>query len=356
MSSPTIRYSGVPENSHSLDSDLTRRFRAAAAASASAAAEPRADQPTTTDLNPSNPHREPTHPHREPDHLRHQPGDTWIIDKRRPYDVLDPGPYGSPGWFPDRRTGRHRRDELPDPISQHEIDEEPDKAEWADRAEALYERRTRITRGREAREAREALEVREAAPAEPRRPDESKHAEEPKRSDRSGPPYSGSGSTRWARKPAPEPSPDVPYRFSKLREDAWHQFLIKSEPLAAAHHASRPPGRMARLIKGLTATLRRTQIRPRPAPPSPIARLNSAHPNTPHPDTLRPNTSRSTPRSDTNNTTVPRQRVSPRPPDLTALALRTSRMASAFRGAERARTELAAARLREPAFGGAAWA
>lgn len=35
---------------------------------------------------------------------------------RRPFDPIDPGPFGSPGWSPDRRTGRHRRSELPDPL------------------------------------------------------------------------------------------------------------------------------------------------------------------------------------------------------------------------------------------------
>jgi hypothetical protein len=35
-----------------------------------------------------------------------------------PHDPLDPGPYGSPGWHADKRTGRHRRGELPDPPSE----------------------------------------------------------------------------------------------------------------------------------------------------------------------------------------------------------------------------------------------
>ena len=49
---------------------------------------------------------------------RHRPGDTWIIDRDRPHDPLDPGTYGSPGWYADNRTGRHRRGELPDPPSE----------------------------------------------------------------------------------------------------------------------------------------------------------------------------------------------------------------------------------------------
>ncbi len=61
----------------------------------------------------------PGEPYYEPDHLRHRPGDTWKIGGR-PYDPQDPGPYGSPGWFQDRRTGRHRRNELPDPLPAEE--------------------------------------------------------------------------------------------------------------------------------------------------------------------------------------------------------------------------------------------
>ena len=255
MSSTTIRYSGVPENSHSRDyeshtasyagvprheepdpahdSELTRRFRAAAVAEQSLAAEPEpaapsgfvpgftpgkagpvGDDPRHNRVYPhpenpglfaeeggfydwadrrlfladgspdpmmpgayryqtrpdlcdlAAPDSDPSSPRYEPMHLRHKPGDTWIIDERRPYDVLDPGAFGSPGWFPDRRTGRHRRDELPDPIPWWEIDEEPEKAEWAEKAEALWERRTRKTREREEREAREREADRSGGTAE----------------------------------------------------------------------------------------------------------------------------------------------------------------------------------------------
>ncbi|WP_030160882.1 hypothetical protein [Glycomyces sp. NRRL B-16210] len=149
MSSTTIRYSGVPENSHSRDSAGSLNTDSAAYTGPTSVPSPAASTgpaPTPTD---------PASPHHEPDHLRHKPGDDWVIDWNRPYDVLDPGPFGSPGWFPDRRTGRHRRDELPDPITWSEIEEDPEKAAWADDAEALYERRTRITRAREAAEAAE---------------------------------------------------------------------------------------------------------------------------------------------------------------------------------------------------------
>jgi hypothetical protein len=179
-------------------------------------------RPDLCDLDASD--SDPSNPRYEPDHLRHKPGDDWLIDHDRPYDVLDPGPFGSPGWFPDRRTGRHRRDELPDPIPWWEIEEDPEKAAWAEHAEALYDRRTRITREREAREAaaaaaaRETLEraaVREAEQAAARdidaeaargRRDRPEHADRPDRSERSddsdrsggGSGGSGSGSMhRW---------------------------------------------------------------------------------------------------------------------------------------------------------------
>ncbi|WP_030154934.1 hypothetical protein [Glycomyces sp. NRRL B-16210] len=487
MSSPTIRYSGVPENSHSRDfesdvasytrtsrheapdqardSDLTHRFRAAAAADKSAGIvtttdsvpagpvdlvpgfapgksgpvsdDPRHNReyphpknpglfaevdgfydwanrrlfladgspdpmtpgayryqtrPDLCDLDASD--ADPSSPRYEPDHLRHKPGDTWLIDKRRPYDVLDPGPFGSPGWFPDRRTGRHRRDELPDPIPWWEIEEEPEKAAWAEQAEALWERRTRKTRELDAREARE----RESESAQASR------TEEPMPSDRTDPP-GGSGSSRAqggsqdrsrarahessqsrtqddseggsrsggpsraldrtqgrnavrpqsseteraepVRRPAPGPSLDEPYRFSKLREDAWDQFMIKSAPLAAAHETTKRvagqtadqaagqrdsdgSGRARWIVRRLADAVRRTRKCYRP--PSRV----EARPAGPQ---------------------APRRPGGPRPADYTAIALRTSQMASAFRGAERARTELAAARVvPDVKLGGAAWA
>jgi hypothetical protein len=63
------------------------------------------------------PDSDPRSPRYEPMHLRHKPGDTWIIDSNRPYDPFDSGPFGSPGWYKDERTGRHRRDETPDPLA-----------------------------------------------------------------------------------------------------------------------------------------------------------------------------------------------------------------------------------------------
>jgi hypothetical protein len=71
---------------------------------------------TRPDLcDPNAPDSEPVSPRYEPMWLRHKPGDTWMIGGK-PYDPDDPGPYGNPLWRPDRRTGRHRRGERPDPI------------------------------------------------------------------------------------------------------------------------------------------------------------------------------------------------------------------------------------------------
>lgn len=44
------------------------------------------------------------------------PRNTWVIEHDRPRDFYNRGPYGTPGWRPDPRTGRHRRGEGPDPI------------------------------------------------------------------------------------------------------------------------------------------------------------------------------------------------------------------------------------------------
>lgn len=223
MSSTTIRYSGVPENSHSRDvasdhttdiaaySDITMRFRAALEA------------------------------------------------ERRPHDPIDPGPFGSPGWFPDRRTGRHRRGELPDPLTREEIEESPENQEWADNAEALLERRTR----------------RRPFPG-PREP-ESEPADGGERSEPPG------GRSRPAPRPAPEP--DEPYRFSRMREQAWERFLTKSEPLAAAHtgrldrsalerECGPTIGRFVRLVKWIGSVVKhrkRTTARPE-RQPAPIVR------------------------------------------------------------------------------------
>ncbi|GAB3995473.1 hypothetical protein GCM10029992_12800 [Glycomyces albus] len=139
----------------------------------------------------SHPEADPSHPRYEPPHLRHQPGDTWQIGGR-PFDPDDSGPYGNPLWRPDRRTGRHRRGELPDPLPP-----EP-----------------------------------ESSPPQVARPSPGPH--------RRG----------FWNEPAPErrhlraetdQDQEEPHRFDRLREDAWDHFMTDSAPLAAAHtQPSRP--------------------------------------------------------------------------------------------------------------------
>ncbi|WP_205326716.1 hypothetical protein [Glycomyces sp. YM15] len=309
------------------------------------------------------PDSDPSCPRYEPMHLRHKPGDTYLIDRARPYDVLDPGPFGSPGWFPDRRTGRHRRDELPDPIPWWEIEEEPEKAEWAEQAEALWERRTRITREREARERTapepadhfdhdglkgdasrdgrdstpEAVRDDDIPPGPPSRQSTGPEERPRPQSDPRPRPWSRSAPEPEAREPLREPEPsqrpqhhpypqlprqadrrtasvpeEPPHRFNKLREDAWDRFIEKSAGLAAAH---RPPtaiereggpaiGRIARGIRLIAGLLRH---RPRPREAGPV------------------------------------------PPDRhIALADRTARFAQAMRGAQRARAAMPATATRTP--------
>ncbi|WP_026925412.1 hypothetical protein [Glycomyces arizonensis] len=100
MSSTTIRHSGVLENTqsaaHLATGHSTRQWDS---------------------VSQYPPGFAPGEPWYEPAHLRHKPGDDWKIGGK-PHDPDDPGPYGSPGWYQDRRTGRHRRNELPDPLPE----------------------------------------------------------------------------------------------------------------------------------------------------------------------------------------------------------------------------------------------
>jgi hypothetical protein len=143
--------------------------------------------------DPTAPESDPASPRYEPPHLRHRPGDTWEIGGK-PRDPDDPGPYGSAGWRPDSRTGRHRRDELPDPIPPWEQPQQ-------DRATAPEP----------------------APPVVPDRP-----SREPRRRSRFWPADDEEPVNTDA-------APERPYRFSKLQEDAWDRFVIKSAELAAAH-------------------------------------------------------------------------------------------------------------------------
>jgi hypothetical protein len=148
---------------------------------------------------PQYPHPEadPSHPRYEPPHLRHQPGDEWEIGGK-PHDPDDPGVFGSPGWRPDPRTGRHRRGELPDPPPS-----------WQrPRAQAEPPRRRRFW-------------------TEPEEDDGERQA-------------------------VSEVAQEESFLFGRLREDAWDRFMIKSAPLAAAHWADRAAlGRQHRWLVAL---------------------------------------------------------------------------------------------------------
>ncbi|WP_156926207.1 hypothetical protein [Glycomyces arizonensis] len=195
------------------------------------------------------PDSDPASPRYEPPHLRHRPGDTWIIDTDRPHDPEDPGPYGTSGWRQDRRTGRHRRDELPDPIPPWEQDS--------------------------------------------RDPQDDIDTEPPRPRDRRG---GGHGGGRGSGFTLPRPRPGCTdrterhgdggdaeggtggYRFSRLREDAWDRFMIDSVPLADAH---RPQTRNAldreagpvwslwiHLARWFLAVFRGTAAQPAPVEPA----------------------------------------------------------------------------------------
>lgn len=74
---------------------------------------------STTILQSTLPRYRPTRP-RPYSTGRHRPGDTFLIGVK-PHDTADPGPWlwkADPAYRPDRRTGRHRRGELPDPVPQ----------------------------------------------------------------------------------------------------------------------------------------------------------------------------------------------------------------------------------------------
>ena len=212
-----------------------------------------------------------------------------------------------------------------------------------------------------------------------------------------------------------------PYRFSRLREVAWDRFLLKSESLAAAHRLPPGgSGRVARIVRGLADAMRRKRkryrgrtrpsarpggaevprqrARPRPGPgavpvAAPPARA-AGFPETAAPadaaagsTTTMRDAVRQSPTAcaaTDSGTTVHSDRLSgvtssaatgrhmpagfangtaaSGPADVgrfdpAVVARRASRMASAFRGAERARAEIAERRGAPVAgFGGAAWA
>ncbi|MFC3493283.1 hypothetical protein [Glycomyces rhizosphaerae] len=125
--------------------------------------------------------------------------DPGLPDRARPIDPLDPGPYGSPDWYPDTRTGRHRRGELPDTPCE-DISPQP----RSDHAHRPSPGPTSVG-------------------AERRRPSPVRNDNEPPE-----PP------TRpWRR--FWEDDHEDRYDFGKLREDAWNRFLDGSQELHQAH-------------------------------------------------------------------------------------------------------------------------
>jgi hypothetical protein len=195
----TILDSGLPGNSHSgaissrrpgVPAYLEQVLYASAADPESPGAyryDPDSADPAIRDSDPRSPRYEPPH-------LRHRPGDTWIIDRERPHDPLDPGPYGSPGWYADTRTGRHRRGELPDPPREGKPTSPTDRRSPGPTPEGAE--KPRPTPGRSGDEP----------PQPPRR------------------------SRFWR-----EEDDDHRYTFGKLREDAWTYFLVDSQVLHQAH-------------------------------------------------------------------------------------------------------------------------
>ena len=244
MLSTTIRYSTLPENSHSVSlvpAHPPHRDLACEPALPVVhfyEADPdvpgayRYDPEDSASYDLSVPDSDPRSPRYEPPHLRHQPGDTWEIGGK-PYDPLDPGPYGSPGWYQDQRTGRHRRGELPDPLPADEPDRYPTP---------------------------NPSPVRFPSPASTRTPAESPTPPPSPPIEEAGPrPYRLTPSHRSRRRwedpeRGPEADPrdipggeDPPYRFSPLREGAMERFLELSQPFREAHFQPAVPSLGERL-------------------------------------------------------------------------------------------------------------
>jgi hypothetical protein len=204
LATTTILDFGLPANSHS-GANQNRRLgvptylEQVVYAVVGDADSPGAYRYDPKGYDPTVPESDPRSPRHEPPHLRHQPGDTWIIDRDRPADPLDPGPFGSPDWRPDNRTGRHRRGELPDPPAETEP------------TRPRSERATRPSPG----PASEG--------AEERRPSPGRGGNEPPE-----PPVR-------PRRRFWEDDHEDRYDFGKLREDAWLRFLAGSQELHHAH-------------------------------------------------------------------------------------------------------------------------
>ncbi|GAA1662794.1 hypothetical protein GCM10009830_05110 [Glycomyces endophyticus] len=387
MSSTTIRYSGVPENSHSrrLDfgADTASGLAADAASYSRQAPDDRYDRRPETDLTLK--WRKRLRALADTDAA--SASGTHVASGSEGPARPGPGPFGSPGWYPDLRTGRHRRGEAPDPIPRPDHEEgrpgtsvpsppqdpQPPRGfssplreqDRGDLSWSLDEECCGVpqsSEGQRGGSSRAPEEERGAAsrPSEDQGGASSRSWREPGGADirressgRLGRP-SPSPSHRTTAEPRSAEAPVAPHRFDKLREDAWVRFLEKSAPLAAAHHTTRTgvrrdgnpsAGRLRRLILTVAGMIKyrgtaRVATEPEWHVTSRADRSGSritapAAGESPNSAVLRLSTERPS---------------IPRPRDLwgrTETALRTARFAQAVRGAARARSELA---------GGAAWA
>jgi hypothetical protein len=227
------------------------------------------------------PDSDPRSPRYEPMHLRHKPGDTWIIDTNRPHDPYDPGPFGSPGWYKDERTGRHRRDETPDPLPAE--DWIPPANAWFPGTADWPEPEPPQSKARKTGEQTDQRGGSDRPPPWGSRgrpvPSEPDEPEEPQRpwGARTGRPGPSPGTDRPSRQPWDRGGPGDAgwisgygrrqskhddeqdngeggneggrsesdstgeYRFSKLREDAFDRFIANSSQLRAAHFAPQKP-------------------------------------------------------------------------------------------------------------------
>ncbi|WP_205324412.1 hypothetical protein [Glycomyces sp. YM15] len=218
--------------------------------------------------DPEAPDSDPRSPRYEPMHLRHRPGDTWIIDTNRPHDPFDPGPFGSPGWYKDERTGRHRRDETPDPLPAEGWVPPanawfPGTADWPE-PQAVppnhHASTDRPDRGGSDRPTGTGARSSDRGGAD--RPPPWGSRGRPVSSDPDEPPHRHWGDRAGRDAPAPdtdrplsrpwdrtEPNGENPtnepdsgeFRFSKLREDAFDRFMANSAQLRAAHFAPERP-------------------------------------------------------------------------------------------------------------------
>lgn len=226
MATTTILDFGLPANSHSGTNqnrrpDVPAYLEQVVYAVAADPDSPGAYRYDPDSSDPTRPESDPRSPRYEPPHLRHRPGDTWIIDRDRPHDPHDPGPFGSPDWSPDTRTGRHRRGELPDPHREAEpIRPRSDRATRpspGSTSEGTEGRRRSTSEGAggRRRSTSEGTEERRPSPGrignEPPEP-----PERPRR-------------RFW------EDDNEDRYDFGKLREDAWARFIAGSQELHRAH-------------------------------------------------------------------------------------------------------------------------